>query len=77
MGLLAPSARGAEDGGGAPLLTRTIPSTGEKLPAIGLGTWETFDVGPGAETRRPLAEVLARFVARGGRLERPLATATG
>jgi diketogulonate reductase-like aldo/keto reductase len=50
------------------MLSRSIPATGETLPAIGLGTWETFDVGPGAETRRPLAEVLARFVSRGGRL---------
>jgi diketogulonate reductase-like aldo/keto reductase len=47
---------------------RSIPSTGEWLSPIGLGTWETFDVGPGAETRRPLGEVLARFASRGGRL---------
>lgn len=67
-GLLAPASRGEEPGGGSPLLTRAIPSTGERLPAVGLGTWETFDVGPGVATRRPLADVLARFVARGGRL---------
>src|SRR5512141_886148 len=67
-GLFAPDAFGAGSGGGPPLLTRAIPSTGERLPAVGLGTWETFDVGPGAETRRPLGEVLARFAARGGRL---------
>ena len=47
---------------------RSIPSTGEWLTPVGLGTWETFDVGPGAEMRRPLAEVLALFAARGGRL---------
>ncbi|HEY3349301.1 MAG TPA: aldo/keto reductase [Thermoanaerobaculia bacterium] len=47
---------------------RAIPSTGEWLTPVGLGTWETFDVGPGRETRQPLAEVLARFVAKGGRL---------
>ena len=46
-------------------MTRAIPSTGEKLPAVGLGTWETFDVGPGPEMRRPLVDVLARFVGRG------------
>ena len=67
-GLFAPLARGDEPGGGAALLTRAVPSTGEKLPAVGLGTWETFDAGPGADVRRPLAEVLARFVARGGRV---------
>ncbi len=67
-GLFAPRPAGGETGGGPPLLTRAIPSTGESLPAIGLGTWETFDVGPGAATRGPLADVLARFVSRGGRL---------
>jgi diketogulonate reductase-like aldo/keto reductase len=69
-GLFTPSAfgGGSEAGGGSPLLTRAIPSTGEKLPAVGLGTWETFDVGPGPEMRRPLVDVLARFVGRGGRL---------
>lgn len=66
-GLFAAPGLGEPDGGPA-LLTRTIPATGEKVPAVGLGTWETFDVGPGAATRRPLGEVLARFAARGGRL---------
>ena len=37
-------------------MTRKIPSTGEELPAIGLGTWQTFDVGNGE--RGPLREVL-------------------
>ena len=27
------------------MLTRTIPSSGKPLPVIGLGTWQTFDVG--------------------------------
>jgi diketogulonate reductase-like aldo/keto reductase len=27
------------------MLARRIPSTGEELPVIGLGTWQTFDVG--------------------------------
>jgi len=67
-GMFAPGGSAEEAGGAPALLTRAIPSTGEELPAIGLGTWETFDVGPGAEVRRPLAEVLARFTARGGRL---------
>jgi diketogulonate reductase-like aldo/keto reductase len=67
-GLFAPAAFGTEGGGGPALLTRAVPSTGERLPAVGLGTWGTFDVGPGAEMRRPLADVLARFVARGGRV---------
>jgi aryl-alcohol dehydrogenase-like predicted oxidoreductase len=47
---------------------RTIPSSGEKLPVVGLGTWQVFDVGPGATERQPLEEVLSRFVALGGRV---------
>lgn len=51
-----------------PLLARPIPSTGEMLPALGLGTWRTFDVGAGAAERAPLKEVLGAFVAQGGRV---------
>ncbi len=58
--------------GGAPMnasagamLARPIPSSGEMLPVIGLGTWQTFDVGDGAE-RKPLEDVLAAFSERGG-----------
>jgi diketogulonate reductase-like aldo/keto reductase len=40
------------------IMTRKIPSTGEELPAIGLGTWQTFDVGADAAGRAPLREVL-------------------
>lgn len=50
------------------LLQRAIPSSGETLPVIGLGTWQAFDVGPGAPERRPLEEVLALFVKLGGRV---------
>jgi aryl-alcohol dehydrogenase-like predicted oxidoreductase len=46
------------------VLTRPIPSTGEQLPVIGLGTWQTFDTSPSA----PLEEVLTEFVALGGTL---------
>ena len=49
------------------ILEREIPSTGERVPAIGLGTWQTFDVGAGAQ-RAPLRTVLDRFVALGGRV---------
>src|SRR5512143_1159922 len=47
---------------------RRIPPTGELLPAVGLGTWRTFDVGGSKAERQPLRDVLARFVARGARL---------
>lgn len=48
-------------------LARAIPSTGETLPPVGLGTWLTFDVGPGAE-RHARGEVLRAFFESGGRL---------
>lgn len=37
---------------------RKIPSTGELLPVVGVGTWRTFDVGSKPEDRAPVAEVL-------------------
>ncbi len=52
----------------APLLARRIPSTGEELPALGLGTWRAFDVGASAAEREPLAEVLRELVDAGARL---------
>jgi diketogulonate reductase-like aldo/keto reductase len=45
-------------------LAKPIPSSGEKLPVIGMGTWQTFDVGPA--DRGPLEEVLRAFVEMGG-----------
>ena len=51
------------------LLTRPIPSTGERIPAVGLGTWLTFDVpigDVGAVARRHA--VADRFLALGGRV---------
>src|SRR5205823_4341228 len=44
-----------------------IPSTGEQLPVIGMGTWRTFDVA-GQDERKPLREVLRRLFDAGGRL---------
>ncbi len=48
------------------MLKRAIPRTGEQLPAVGLGTYRTFDVGASAAERTPLVEVLRLFVAYGG-----------
>jgi diketogulonate reductase-like aldo/keto reductase len=50
------------------VLERSIPSNGERLPVIGLGTWRAFDVGAAASQRAPLADVLSRLVALGGRV---------
>lgn len=48
------------------MLSRAIPSSGERLPVIGLGTWQTFDVGADAQARLKLKEVLSKLVAGGG-----------
>jgi hypothetical protein len=45
----------------SPAITRPVPSTGERLPAIGLGTWLTFNVIPGRSAEAPLAQVLKTF----------------
>jgi diketogulonate reductase-like aldo/keto reductase len=50
------------------MMTRAIPSSGEKIPVIGLGTWQTFDVGEAADERQPLTEVLSLFAKGGGRV---------
>lgn len=50
------------------MLTRPIPSSGEQLPVIGLGTWQTFDVAAHDGARTRLRQVLAEFVQLGGRV---------
>ena len=60
---LVPPARATD----APL-KRPIPKTGELLHAVGLGTWQTFDVGGDAAGRAAAREVLARFVKAGGQM---------
>ncbi|HVJ45944.1 MAG TPA: aldo/keto reductase [Luteolibacter sp.] len=50
----------------AAVFSRSIPSSDELLPSIGLGTWQTFDVAPG--DREPLKEVLREFSALGGKV---------
>ena len=39
-------------------MTKPIPSTREPLPVIGVGTWQTFDVGADQAARTQLREVL-------------------
>jgi aryl-alcohol dehydrogenase-like predicted oxidoreductase len=50
----------------APLLVRRIPSTGEAIPALGLGTSDTFDVDPKPAVGGPVGAVYDAFVAGGG-----------
>ncbi|MEX0359705.1 MAG: aldo/keto reductase [Allomuricauda sp.] len=48
------------------VLTRPIPKSGEALPVVGLGTWQTFDVGNSVEKRKLLTEVLTQLHGFGG-----------
>lgn len=50
------------------LFTALIPSTGEALPRLGLGTYATFDVGGNSGEILQVKEVLDAFFAAGGRL---------
>src|SRR5688500_1275806 len=53
----------------APMLKRPIPSTGEEVPIIGMGTWQTFDPAVVDEASiAPLADVLRVFAGAGGRV---------
>ena len=63
--MIGAAAGGASSAAGSPIL-RAIPASKETLPAIGLGTWQTFDAGAGG-AREPLRQVLRRFVELGGR----------
>jgi diketogulonate reductase-like aldo/keto reductase len=47
-------------------LTRTIPSSGEAIRAVGLGTWITFNVGDDPVLREECADVMAAFFEAGG-----------
>jgi len=49
-------------------LTRRIPSSGEVLPVIGLGSWITFNVGNDRAARADCVEVVRAFFAAGGRV---------
>ena len=53
--------------GDAQLITRAIPSSGERLPAVGLGTAEVFESNDAA-TREKAAAVLDALSANGGKL---------
>jgi diketogulonate reductase-like aldo/keto reductase len=50
------------------VIKKTIPSSGEKLSVIGLGTSRTFDVASNENSISPLVEVLQAFFDQGGQL---------
>jgi diketogulonate reductase-like aldo/keto reductase len=51
-----------------PIIARPIPSSGELLPVVGLGSWITFNVGDDPVARDSCAEVMRAFFAAGGRM---------
>jgi len=50
------------------VLMRPIPSSGEAIPLVGLGSWITFNVGNDPPARASCAEVMRAFFAAGGRM---------
>lgn len=48
------------------IIKNTIPGTSEALPAIGMGTWQTFDINSQSSDRDNLKQVLKTFVDKGG-----------
>ena len=53
---------------GPQLITRPIPSTGERLPVVGLGSWITFNVGNDPVLLDECAAVMVAFFEAGGRM---------
>jgi len=50
------------------VLTRKIPSSGQALPLVGLGSWITFNVGNDPPARDACADVMRAFFSAGGRM---------
>ncbi|MCF2447456.1 aldo/keto reductase [Dyadobacter sp. CY345] len=50
------------------MLQREIPSSKEKLPVVGLGSWIQFDVGKSANESQGLVQVLKSMNKQGGKL---------
>jgi diketogulonate reductase-like aldo/keto reductase len=67
-GLMGPGAWATPVGAAHAPMTRRIPSTGESMPAIGLGSWITFNVGSDVAARDACTEVVRAFFAEGGRM---------
>ncbi|WP_430472949.1 aldo/keto reductase [Thalassospira lucentensis] len=64
----AVSAQAKSPGDFPDILRKPIPSTGEEIPAIGLGSWITFNVGNDLVLRDQCADVISAFFAAGGRM---------
>jgi diketogulonate reductase-like aldo/keto reductase len=66
--LLRPLGALAQGAPHAAPLARAIPSSGEKVPVVGLGTWITFNVGDDPELRDESAAVMRAFFEHGGQV---------
>lgn len=66
LGLLAAMNKKKAHAQSSAILKRPIPRSGEMLPVVGVGTWQTFDVGVDAPERAELKEVLRLLVEGGG-----------
>lgn len=65
LSLRMPALRAAS---GEKAIVRAIPSSGERLPVIGMGTWRTFNVGGDQQLLQERTGVLKRFFELGGTL---------
>ena len=65
-GLGAAAALGTGAAAAGPMLKKAIPATGEQVPAIGMGSWITFNVGGDRALRDRRAQVLQAFFDSGG-----------
>ncbi len=70
LGVLAAGLAAARPTGGQAmsLETRPIPRTGERIPIVGLGTWQSFDVPRDGPDRAAAGEALRTLVERGGKV---------
>ncbi len=50
------------------MIARPIPSSGEAMPVVGLGTWQVFDVGADEPARQQPRTVLQELVGAGGHM---------
>ena len=68
FGLTAALAFGGHAAGAARpgVITRKVPATGERLPVIGMGSWQTFDVGANRRALETRIDVLRAFFDNGG-----------
>jgi diketogulonate reductase-like aldo/keto reductase len=68
LGSMASAALAGPTAAASAVLTRPIPSSGEALPLVGLGSWITFNVGNDPQARDSCTDVMRAFFAAGGRL---------